>query len=334
MSMNARLAQPPFPWFYDYWLQFTSQVMTNRLPHAILLKGIDGIGGCDLAVAMAQYLLCRSPAEANSCGHCRSCELLDSGSHPDFTFLQPEEGSSVIKIGQVRELTRKVSNTAQQGGRKVIVVAPAEFMNTEAANAILKNLEEPAGDTVFILVSYQSARLMPTIRSRTSQISLSSPSWEDSLAWLRRNQVSQPDAVLQATAGAPVKAMAWQDGNQLEAHDGIASAISDSLKNHIAAMDVAKKLATFELTLVLELTLGWLQRAIKVACAQREDSLSVVRMLAEIPPKDLYSLLDNVSGRLVQLRTGTNPNVLLVCEELVLIVQGLFARLDRHRAQG
>ncbi|HEY7773792.1 MAG TPA: DNA polymerase III subunit delta' [Marinagarivorans sp.] len=332
-STPAAFAQPPYPWFYDYWQQFVAQVNSQRLPHAVLLKSIDGMGTRNLAMAMAQFLLCRAPAESQSCGRCRGCELVAAGSHPDFAFLEPEEGSSVIKIAQVRELTRIVANTAQQGGRKVIMVAPAEVMNTEAANAILKNLEEPSGDTVFILVGYQSARILPTIRSRTSQIALPTPSWAESIKWLSRNQVASPEVILQAAGGAPVKALEWLDGNQLEVHNDIADAVAKGLSGALSPVDASKKLASFDLPVVFGMALQWLQRAIKVRCANVPDDLAVVGQLAQLLPVQLYSLLDTVQGRMAQLNAGSNPNKGLACEELMLILVGFQAEQQRLARQ-
>ncbi|BCD99432.1 DNA polymerase III subunit delta' [Marinagarivorans cellulosilyticus] len=326
-------AQPPYPWFYDYWQQFVAQVNSQRLPHAVLLKSIDGMGTRALAMAMAQFLLCRAPAEAQSCGRCRGCELVAAGSHPDFAFLEPEEGSHVIKIAQVRELSRVVANTAQQGGRKVILVAPAEVMNVEAANAILKNLEEPSGDTVFLLVGYQAARILPTIRSRTSQVALATPSWSDALSWLSRNQVNQPEVILKAAGGAPVKALEWLDGNQLDIHNDIAQALAKGLNGSLSPIDASKKLAAFDLPVVFGVVLQWLQRAIRVSCANVHDDLEVVGILAQLLPVHLYSLLDTVQGRMGQLNAGSNPNKVLACEELMLILLGFKAEQQRLARQ-
>lgn len=313
--------QPPYPWFQAPWQQFISLVSTQRLPHALLLKSVDGMGSLELAEAMAAYLLCRSPMESLSCGRCRGCELLAANSHPDLAKLVPEEGSQVIKIAQVRELTPFVTSTAQQGGRKVIILAPAEWMNIEASNALLKNLEEPCGDTVFILVSYQPARLLPTIRSRTSQIALSLPNRAQALKWLNERQVKGGEAVLDAVGGAPVKALEWLDGNQMEVHDDIAEHTSAALGGKASIVDAAKKLASYDLPVVFGLVQLWLQRAIRKAQANIDDDLPVVQNLAALGAQPLYLLLDRVQGRMAQLYAGSNPNKALACEELLLLLQ-------------
>lgn len=313
--------QPPYPWFAKQWQQFTDLVSNRRLPHALLLKSVDGMGTLALAEAMAAYLLCRSPMEDLSCGRCRGCELVAAHSHPDLAKLVPEEGSQIIKIAQVRELSNFVTSTAQQGGRKVIILAPAEWMNIEAANALLKNLEEPCGDTVFILASYQPARLLPTIRSRTSQIALSLPTRAQSLKWLNDRQVKGAEAVLDAVGGAPVKALEWLDGNQMEVHDDIAQCASSALSGQVGVVDAAKKLSSFDLPIVFGLVQLWLQRAIRKAQAGMEDDLPVVQNLAVLGAQPLYLLLDRVQGRMAQIYAGSNPNKALACEELLLLLQ-------------
>lgn len=315
------IRQPPYPWFQAPWQQFVSLVNAQRLPHALLLKSVDGMGSLALAEAMAAYLLCRAPVESISCGRCRGCELLAGHSHPDLVKLVPEEGSQVIKIAQVRELANFVNSTAQQGGRKVIVLAPAEWMNIEASNALLKNLEEPSGDTVFILVSYQPARLLPTIRSRTSQITLALPPRAAALAWLNERQVKGAEAVLDAVGGAPVKALEWLDGNQMEVHDEIAEHTSAALVGQAGIVEAAKKLASYDLPTVFGLIQLWLQRAIRQAQASVNDDLPVVQNMAALGAKPLYLLLDRVQGRMAQVYAGSNPNKTLACEELLLLLQ-------------
>ena len=124
---------------------------------------------------MVARLLCRENEPAGLCSHCRSCTLLAAGSHPDYFDLQPDEGKQVIKVDQVRALIGKLDLTTSISERKVACIHPAEEMNAAAANALLKSLEEPAGNTVLILVSDNPGRLPVTIRSRCQAISVNQP---------------------------------------------------------------------------------------------------------------------------------------------------------------
>ncbi|MFG1488548.1 DNA polymerase III subunit delta', partial [Oceanospirillum sp. HFRX-1_2] len=139
----------PFAWQQEYWNQLIGQHRSGRLPHALLLAGEEGIGKYHLARAMAAYLLCRQPAET-ACGECASCALFHAGTHPDLMEVMPESEGKQIKIEQIRKLQTFANKTAQQGGFRVVVLQPADAMNINAANALLKNLEEPGNNVLFI----------------------------------------------------------------------------------------------------------------------------------------------------------------------------------------
>ncbi|MGH8703846.1 MAG: DNA polymerase III subunit delta', partial [Burkholderiales bacterium] len=167
------------------WEQLAAKV--GRLPHALLLHGAAGIGKLELAERFAQLLLCEKRGQGRRpCGACDGCRWFLGGNHPDARYVEPEalarhapveeEGDEVrskaakpsteIKIEQVRALADFVNLGSHRGGRRVSIIHPAEDMNAHAANALLKNLEEPPAGAVFVLVSHRPARLLPTIRSR------------------------------------------------------------------------------------------------------------------------------------------------------------------------
>lgn len=170
-----------YPWQEPLWQQLASR---PRHAHAYLLHGPAGIGKRDLAERLMARLLCQQPAGLEACGQCKACHLLAAGTHPDVFVLEPEEADKAIKVDQVRELVSFVVQTAQLGGRKVVLLEPVEAMNLNSANALLKSLEEPSGDTVLLLVSHQPSRLLPTVKSRCVQQVCPLPSLQQSLAWL------------------------------------------------------------------------------------------------------------------------------------------------------
>lgn len=155
-----------YPWQQALWSQLGGRA---QHAHAYLLYGPAGIGKRALAEHWAAQLLCQRPAAAGACGECKACQLLAAGTHPDYFVLEPEEAEKPIRVDQVRDLVGFVVQTAQLGGRKVVLLEPAEAMNVNAANALLKSLEEPSGDTVLLLISHQPSRLLPTIKSRCVQ---------------------------------------------------------------------------------------------------------------------------------------------------------------------
>ncbi len=137
---------------------------SGRLAHAYLFWGPDGVGKTMAAMAFAQAILCTSRQGGDSCGECVSCRKVMAGSHPDLVVVSPAGNS--IKIGQVRDLHNQMGLQRFEGRHRVVVIRQAETMTEEAANALLKALEEPVGETVYILVSHNPALLLLTILSR------------------------------------------------------------------------------------------------------------------------------------------------------------------------
>jgi DNA polymerase-3 subunit delta' len=198
----------------------------DRLPHALLLRGREGIGKLAFAEAVARALLCESlQAGGRACGHCASCAWMEQGGHPDFRRLAPEsvsapadaeEGSEKkpseqIQIGQVRDIGDFIVMTSHRSGAKVVLIHPAEALNASAANALLKSLEEPPPRTYFLLVAHRWHQLLPTIRSRCEQIVLAAPSHAEAHDWLGRQKLRDADLALAQAGGAPLLAVALDD---------------------------------------------------------------------------------------------------------------------------
>jgi DNA polymerase III subunit delta' len=204
-----------YPWQQDLWQQLTARVQQESFPHALLLTGQAGLGKVDLALALADYLLCESP-QHNACGSCRGCQLRAANSHPDYFVIELQEKSKVIKIDQIRELVESLTQTAHQH-RQVVVIKTADKMNVAAANALLKTLEEPQGDVVFILVSDNPGRLPATILSRCQQLAINVKQAEVALSWLRSQDIDQQQAdfYFRAADGAPLLALRLSQENYL-----------------------------------------------------------------------------------------------------------------------
>lgn len=146
----------------------------GKVKHAYLLAGPGGVGKRTVALAFARTLFCLQPTEAgDSCGQCRNCRRSDHGQVPDFQLVQPE-GKKTIGIEQIREIGRQLGLKHVEGGPRVILIDRADRMTTDAANCLLKNLEDPPAGTVFILTADEQEMLLSTIVSRCQMIRLKS----------------------------------------------------------------------------------------------------------------------------------------------------------------
>lgn len=181
---NLPQISSPAPWHWREWKHLQEQFARGQLPHALLLVGAQYTGKSQLALALSRLLLCAHAGTSFNCGHCQACQLSASGSHGDFRWVEPGDRSRVIKIEQIRDLVRFSNKTAGFGLRKVIVLAPADCMNINAFNALLKSLEEPAKDTYLILVCHRMYSVPPTIRSRCQILRLATPHTDTCLEWL------------------------------------------------------------------------------------------------------------------------------------------------------
>ena len=170
------------PWHRPQWDRIERGIQAGRVPHALLLHGAAGNGKAWFAARLAATLLCRSGEPP--CGDCESCRFCAAGSHPDRLDVGVEKDRREIVVDQIRDLIHTVGLTARLGGRKVVTVDHAERMNRHAANTLLKTLEDPPGETVFLLVSSNHALLLATIRSRCQMIGFPVADRDTALEWL------------------------------------------------------------------------------------------------------------------------------------------------------
>ena len=196
------------PWQIELWQRVMASRNRGRMPHAILLTGVQGIGKRYFAQMLVRSLLCRLPSASGlACGQCRDCRLLSIGYHPALFDCQPSETNAVIKIDQIRELAEFCTHTSSNNGIRIGLIAPAEQMNQQAANALLKTLEEPPPGVVLLLLSSQPRQLLATLRSRCQMLKLTRPPQALALQWLLDQGFTENTEVLLALAGgAPLQA--------------------------------------------------------------------------------------------------------------------------------
>jgi len=214
----------PYPWLDAAWQRLLA---TRAHPaQALLLAGPRGVGKGALALAWAQALLCEAPlADGAACGHCPACHWFDTGGHPDFRLvtLQEKTGkegetrmATAIEVDQAREAVDYVQLSTYRAGFRVVLVNPADSLNLASANALLKVLEEPPLNTVFVLVSDQPRRLLPTIRSRCTRLDIGLPPVDQAARWLAEQSVDDAVNLLALSGGTPLDAQRWADSGELD----------------------------------------------------------------------------------------------------------------------
>lgn len=333
-----------YPWQKNDWRRL--QELRKRPPHGLLFKGSKGVGKFDLAMQFAQSLLCQQPDKAGfACGQCPSCHWFAQGSHPDFRLLQPEsmsledeesddsrpasgkKPSKQISVEQVRGLTDFSGMSAHQGGRRVVVIHPAEAMNSSAANALLKNLEEPPPGLLFILVSHKPQQLLPTILSRCLSFALSAPDAASAARWLAEQGVKNPAEALAVSGFAPLQAVQLDEQLGSEERNKLLHAVRQP-----AALDVfalAEALQKTEQILVVQ----WLQQwsydlsAMKLAGRLRYhpgEEAAVRKLVEPIAPLNLARLQGFLQNAKREARHTLNPKLFL--ESLLLAYRQLMLK--------
>ena len=202
-----------YPWQQPLWQQIQDLIKQGRLPHALLISGNDGAGKLAFARQLAKYLLCDLAEPSHQQ---KNAALFDSDDgHPDLSLIEPEGKMAIIKIEQIRGLTATLTETAQQGGYRVVIINHAHTMNIAAANALLKTLEEPGEKVCLMLLSSEPYRLLPTIKSRCQQYMLNVDETVGK-QWLSQ-QLPDADIELlwQLSAQSPLKALAMAEGEWL-----------------------------------------------------------------------------------------------------------------------
>lgn len=268
-----------YPWQDSLWQHLAGR---PRHAHAYLLHGPAGIGKRALAERLMARLLCQQPAGNDACGQCKSCFLLAAGTHPDNYVLEPEEVDKAIRVDQVRDLVDFVVQTAQLGGRKVVLLEPAESMNLNAANALLKSLEEPSGDTVLLLISHQPSRLLPTIKSRCVQQACPLPGEAESLAWLARalpdSDATTRSDLLALAGGSPLTALRLHGQGVLEQRAQVVEGVKKLIKQQVGVSQLAEGWNAVPLVLLFDWFCDWAQLMLRYQLTQDEAGLGLADM--------------------------------------------------------
>jgi len=318
-----------FPWHQDLLAQVVEKHRRNILPHAIMVSGGRGLGAGALVHALAASVLCESTEQNEACGQCKSCHLLEAGSHNDFIQLSPEDEGKQIKVDEVRRMVAFLTESSMRGGHKVAIIDPVEALNINGANALLKTLEEPAGDTVIFLVSERQEAVLPTIRSRCQIMTVPVPRTEESLKWLQQQtpnlDESQLESYLDIAHQEPLRAERYIEQGAWEQQLEMLNGLSQVLKRQVAVPHLAASWNDDYLSDRLEWLLLWAEQLIRFASTKdtevftHEQSKTMLEYLAKRATFEQLFELREVHLEQLRLHKGTtNPNSALLCEALIL----------------
>jgi DNA polymerase-3 subunit delta' len=306
-------------------------VSSGRVAHAYLFAGPEGVGKDTTAMAFARALLCSSTTGGDACGLCRECRQVSGGNHPDFYLVDPSGLS--IKIEQVREIQRKAPYRPYQGGRKIFLIRQAEAMTAEAANCILKTLEEPPGDTVFILVSARPQVLLPTILSRCQVIYfkvMAVPDLIQGLVTLKGLPVEESRLYASLAGGSMGRALSYASGSLLADRDGV-NALAETLRKcgPLEAMEMAEKVSDSKPKALFTLdTLACWYRDLMVfreagdaGCLFNTDRADIIRMEAgRYDTTRILEIIEEIES--TKRKIEINANTRLALETLFLRLSG------------
>ncbi|NWO04889.1 MAG: DNA polymerase III subunit delta' [Alteromonadaceae bacterium] len=330
------------PWLAGAWSSVQQRLVADRLPHALLVAGECGVGKRAWAEAVGQLLLCEhpvtsTPGEPVPCGQCKQCELLAAGSHPDLRVYAPEK-SKMVRVDQIRALSTFAVASPQVARHKVAIVDRADQLNINAANALLKTLEEPLADVTLLLLQESGRPVLPTIRSRCQVLTIAQPTREQAEAWLVQQAASLPEETrpsedqlaksLMLAGNAPRLALEYATGEFPALRDKAFDAFRQFMKGQVTVGEAAKEFKAIGLEDSLWLFESWaadLARCCAGGQPNDEEAHDMLAFLARTnPPWRAHELLQQIRESREAL--VYNASVELEASQLLMAWQSLMPR--------
>lgn len=306
-----------FPWHQTIWDKFSAARSRNHLPHALLLTGEEGIGKKRFAEKLVKSLLCHKPLDnQQACGQCNGCKTYLAGSNPDFLQIQIAEDKQQISVDQIRALSRFITLSRSFTAYRVILLHPGEAMNDNAANSLLKSLEEPAENTVIIIIATHLNQLLPTIKSRCQLLALPKPATAQALEWMQNYSPSLENAQarLDLSFGRPLLALEADEKDIKQASD-LAEDILSVMEEKKSITEAAKTWEKATHSTLIDWQLGWLQSFIKdleTGVTKKSDSpLALDQCLSnikqQIRAEPCWELYQQILQQKKYIHTSVNP---------------------------
>lgn len=291
-----RTPEHVMPWLNAARASLLGRFRAGQLPHALLIAGEKGVGKRAFADQASAFLVCERPSgeSLTACGTCKQCELLAGESHPDVRVYAPEK-SRMIKVDQVRALSGFAVASPQVARRKLIIVDRADQLNINAANALLKTLEEPSADVVLLLLQETGRPILPTLMSRCQRLLIPTPGAEIAMAWLQGKLASagaEYSADLQRQAlelagFAPRLAFDYLAGDFLVLRADALKAFRRYMKSEIPVSEASKPFKTLGLEATLWLMEVWAADLARVGAGgspRDSEAAEMLTFLASVNP--------------------------------------------------
>ena len=325
-SVNSSIdnsSDQAYSWHKKTWQQFTQARSQDHLPHAILLSGEKGIAKLSLARRMAKALICinNESGEGDACNECQSCKTYESEANPDFTQISLLEDKQQINVDQIRALSEFLTYSRSYNTNRVVIINPVERMNVNAANSLLKSLEEPSANTVIILVTAKISQLLPTIKSRCQLFNVSSPSKDQALDWLKQqDQTLDAEAILEITGNKPLKALTISQ-EDIESRNQFFQELSTVINQQITVSEMAKKWEKYDLETLLNWQILLIQKAIKhsvtISATTEKPSKSNHPLTKHLSAEDHWQLYQNLIKQKQYIHTSVNS--LMLVENMIIL---------------
>lgn len=317
--------QPIFSWQNNQWQQLWQTRQAERLPHALLFTGIAGIGKTQFTESFVRSLLCQQITAAGySCNTCQDCHLVSNKSHPNLSWITAE---NTIKIDQIREINEFIQQSSLKAGLRIVVIAHADRMNINAANALLKTLEEPSSNAMIILISNQFASLPATILSRCQRILFSPPPSTVGLDFLN-TQLPETKLdlklLLQLAHGAPLSALQLAQEDFLSIRQMLFDALTSLSKHQIDPIKIASKLQNNGIQ-VLDFLLSWLIDLVRLQLGEDESIITnkdytkhLLQLKMQTSLNNNMQFMQEIKKMRQQMFVGINLNKQLMIENLLI----------------
>lgn len=313
-----------YPWQADQWQQIISAQLAGRLPHALLLTGTLGLGKTMFADSLVKTLLCTSNKEIY-CGECHPCRLVAGRVHPNILWIAPEKAGAAIKVDQIREVSEFVSQSSLKGDKRFVIINPADDMNINAANALLKTLEEPAHGAMLILISHEAQRMPATILSRCQRFVFARPEKSMALQWIaQQDKVEDAELLLRLSNGAPLAALALAKNDELLKQR---ATLFKTLLN-IKKSDPIKAAAAqsdYDLLMFIDHIQSWFKDLVQLQLNISSDELTnfdyhkqLNILKSEIPLEQSNAILNYLYNLRKQVARGFNLNKQLTIENVLI----------------